>query len=158
MSITITNLAEEFNVSESNLGETISYKFTNNIDTDKMNELLNKYDISVLEKLVIIMEKYKNDMCDTIIERRRKYNETHEDDETNINNDCKNLMHGLNVIKRGINRINLLIEEKNAAIHNNLMHTHLKLFGLCVFVLFIIYISLFYTFSHFKRPFYRAKK
>ena len=57
--MSITDLASELNTTELNLGGVISYKFVKN-DNSEIIDLLEKYDIPVLEQVIHYISRINN--------------------------------------------------------------------------------------------------
>jgi len=206
--MSITDLENDLKIpspaqSDSNFGHHVSTKFIGEEETIQTMNVLEKYDIHILEYIKYCMTKYHHDVFLVITERRANYikkyrlehinkpKKTHQQsylknhmrqrkmnalydngedyDESYFNNDnhdnefseldynlsrdaddTANLSEALRVISKGIDKISVLIKEKEKEKHelakekllNNIINITLSLllFVLTVFALFIIVI------------------
>ena len=134
----ITDLANELNIPESEIGCTISYKFVGN--SDKIISILEKYNINNLIIVINFMKKYQDGLFETIMERRQKCS----DDKVTDN---KNLIEGFNVISSGIKQIELVIKNKEILINNQYELAKKGDFNkIGILLLFIISFSIYLVF------------
>lgn len=136
--MSITDLMNEFKISKEDfISSVISSKFIEDESTNKIITKLEKYDITVLKYIKKSMQKDSHDLYEKIMKRRHAYIDkvriTHKikkeqnmlkcvtDDNSNDSNwidysdnadDTENLVCGMNVISKGINKINLIIQNK----------------------------------------------
>jgi len=136
--MTITDLMNEFNISkEQYIGSVISNKFIGDDSTNEVISKLKKYDIYTLKHIEKSMRKDSQDLYEKIMKRRQAYidkvrrihkikkeqnmlNGVVDDNSSESNwidfsdngDDTENLVCGMNVISKGIDKINLIIENK----------------------------------------------
>ncbi len=137
--MTITDLMNEFKISkEDSIVSVISNKFIGDDSTNEMITKLEKYDIAVLEYIKKSMKKHSQDLYEKIMKRRHAYidkvrrihklkkeqnmlNGIVDDDTSNESrwidfsgnaDDTENLVCGMNVLSKGIDKITLIIENK----------------------------------------------
>ena len=141
--MSITDLMTEFNISkEEYIGSVISDKFIGYESTNEIITTLEKYDIPTLQHIKKSMRKDSQDLYEKIMKRRHAYidkvrrihkikkeqnmlNGIVDDDTSNESNwidfsgngdDTENLVCGMNVISKGMDKINLIIEKKKEAL------------------------------------------
>ena len=138
ITMSITDLMNEFKISrEEYIGSVISDKFIGHESTNEIITKLEKYDISTLKHIKKSMRKDSQDLYEKIMKRRHAYidkvRRIHEikkeqnmlncivDDNSSESNwidfsgngdDTENLVCGMNVISKGMDKINFIIEKK----------------------------------------------
>lgn len=133
ITMSITDLMNEFKISrEEYIGSVISNKFIGHDSTNEIITTLEKYDISTLKHIKKSMRKDSQDLYEKIMKRRHAYidkvrriheikkeqnmlncaNESNWIDFSGNRDDTENLVCGMNVISKGMDKINLIIEKK----------------------------------------------
>lgn len=137
ITMSITDLMNEFNISkEEYIGSVISHRFIGHDSTNEMITRLEKYDIPTLQHIKKSMRKDSQDLYEKIMKRRHAYidkvrrihkikkeqnmlngaSESTWIDFSGNGDDTENLVCGMNVISKGIDKINLIIEKKKEAL------------------------------------------
>jgi len=137
ITMSITNLMNEFNISkEEYIGSVISDRFIGHDSTNEMITRLEKYDIPTLQHIKKSLQKDSQDLYEKIMKRRHAYidkvrrihkikkeqnmlngaSESIWIDFSGNGDDTENLVCGMNVISKGIDKINLIIEKKKEAL------------------------------------------
>jgi len=135
--MSITELMNEFKISkEEYIGSVISDKFIGHESTNEIITRLEKYDIPTLKHIKKSMRKDSQDLYEKIMKRRHAYidkvrrihkikkeqnmlngaSESNWIDFSGNGDDTENLVCGMNVISKGIDKIILIIEKKKEAL------------------------------------------
>lgn len=135
--MSITELMNEFKISkEEYIGSVISNRFIGNESTNEIITRLEKYDIPTLKHIKKSMRKDSQDLYEKIMKRRHAYidkvrrihkikkeqnmlngaSESNWIDFSGNGDDTENLVCGMNVISKGIDKIILIIEKKKEAL------------------------------------------
>jgi len=132
--MSITDLSNELKVTESGIGEKISYSF---VENNNILKVLEKYDVPTLELVKLKMDKYQFKLSKEISNKRSNC-----DADDNNQPDSTNLINDVNVIKVGMHKVQCIINKKRDIImqkqFNSFVTFMAKIFMCIMFILIMI--------------------
>ena len=106
----MNELFTDLDTNNERIANVLAYGLRNLDKEDNIIQILEKYDIKILNEVKKNMDEYRNALFNIIIERRIKLKKDEDD--------TQNLANGMESISSGVEKINKIIERKQKAIKN----------------------------------------